>query len=171
MANADSGARIKELEERVANLQASRPLCCYDCGRRYDKGPDLIVSDENWAKIAPHDGQGVLCPNCMHDRFVALGVPAGSVQARFVSGPFADCAFVEMMGCIETFESLGDSLAKVERYLAYHLGLTAGDTRAELLRLAEANNLDEDDPLVEEWLALYSSFSDWKRARVTEALY
>lgn len=90
-------ARIRELEERVSSLQQSRPLGCYDCGRRYEKGPDLIVSNEDWNKIAPHGpgegtegGGGVLCPNCMHDRFVALGVPAGSVRARFVSGPFAE---------------------------------------------------------------------------------
>lgn len=77
------------LREQVEDLQRSRPLGCYDCGRRYEKGPDLVVSDEDWAKIAPHDGQGVLCPNCMHDRFVALGVPDGSVSAEFKSGPFA----------------------------------------------------------------------------------
>jgi hypothetical protein len=84
-------ARVQELEERVADLQRSRPLCCYDCGRRYEKGPDLVLADEDWAKIAPcEDGGGVLCPNCMHDRFVALGVPSGSIKARFVSGPFAE---------------------------------------------------------------------------------
>lgn len=82
--------RVQALEERVADLQSSRPLCCYDCGRRYEKGPDLIVSREDWEKIAPTDGEGVLCPNCMHDRFVALGVPTGSVCARFKSGPFAE---------------------------------------------------------------------------------
>lgn len=83
--------RVTEIEEHVTDLQRSRPLCCYDCGRRYEKGPDLVVSDEDWKKIAPHeDGGGVLCPNCMHDRFAALGMPDGSVRAVFKSGPFKE---------------------------------------------------------------------------------
>lgn len=85
----DFEARIQALEESVSCLHSSRPLCCYDCGRRYEKGPDLHVSNDDWARIAPHDGGGVLCPNCMHDRFVALGVPDGSVRAVFASGPFS----------------------------------------------------------------------------------
>jgi hypothetical protein len=81
---------IKNLQEAVAELQLSRPLSCYDCGRRYERGPDLHVSREDWLKVAPMpEGGGVLCPNCMHDRFVALGVPSGSVVATFGSGPFA----------------------------------------------------------------------------------
>lgn len=87
-------ARIRELEERVEYLVRTNPLGCYDCGRRYDKGPDLIIPDEFWERIAPHEGGGgVLCPNCMHDRLVALGVPAGSIRARFTSGPFAEDLF------------------------------------------------------------------------------
>lgn len=88
---AGEDARVRALEDAVSDLQRSRPLCCYDCGRRYEKGPDLVVSNEDWNRIAPHEsGGGVLCPNCMHDRFVASGVPAGSVRAQFKSGPFAD---------------------------------------------------------------------------------
>lgn len=79
-----------DLRERIECLERSRPLSCYDCGRRYEKGPDLCISNEDWKRIAPHDGQGVLCPNCMHDRFVALGVKNGSVRAAFGSGPFAE---------------------------------------------------------------------------------
>lgn len=93
MTTTPSDDRIQALEEAIADLQRSRPLACYDCGRRYVKGPDLVVPDADWAKIAPHDGQGVLCPNCMHDRFVALGVPDGSVRARFKSGPFVEDIF------------------------------------------------------------------------------
>lgn len=68
-------------------------LGCHDCGRKYSLGPDLVVSDEDWAVIAPKpDGGGVLCPNCMHDRFVqVLGDKhkAGNIRAVFTSGPFA----------------------------------------------------------------------------------
>jgi hypothetical protein len=63
-------------------------LRCCDCQRPYEKGPDLVVSDADWAKIAPRpDGGGVLCPNCMNDRFEAAGLHG--IQAKFTSGPFA----------------------------------------------------------------------------------
>ncbi len=80
-------SRIIELQESISDLYRSRPLCCYDCGRRYEKGPDLVVSNDDWKRIAPReDGGGVLCPNCMNDRFEAIG--ASRVPARFMSGPF-----------------------------------------------------------------------------------
>jgi ribosomal protein L34E len=64
-------------------------LRCFDCGRPYGKGPDLVVSDADWARIAPRPPTGgVLCPNCMSDRFEAIG--AKNVHARFTSGPFAE---------------------------------------------------------------------------------
>jgi len=68
-------------------------LGCYDCGRLYEKGPDLVLSNEDWTKIAPQPPTaGVLCPNCMNDRFEALGVEPGSIPAKFTSGPFASPA-------------------------------------------------------------------------------
>lgn len=65
-------------------------LCDGGCGRPYLKGPDLVVSNEDWLKIAPRpDGGGVLCPNCMNDAFERLGVAPGSIKAKFTSGPFS----------------------------------------------------------------------------------
>lgn len=65
-------------------------LGCFDCGRPYSLGPDLVLPNDVWAQIAPNppDG-GVLCPNCIHDRLVALRMPIGSVRAKFTSGPMA----------------------------------------------------------------------------------
>jgi hypothetical protein len=78
-----------------APSEAVAELGCFDCGRKYSLGPDLVVPNEDFARIAPNppDG-GVLCPNCMHDRFVKLlGWPsytAGGIRAVFTSGPFAE---------------------------------------------------------------------------------
>lgn len=84
--------RISELEARTKQA-APGELGCFDCGRKYSLGPDLVVSDADFARIAPNPPEGgVLCPNCMHDRFAALqGDPhaAGGILARFTSGPFA----------------------------------------------------------------------------------
>lgn len=82
-------------EDARQAIQAAFPeaflggLCCYDCGRPYEKGPDLVVSDEDWQRIAPGNKPALLCPNCMNDRFEALGVEPGSIKATFRSGPFA----------------------------------------------------------------------------------
>lgn len=71
--------------------ESGKQLGCYDCGRPYAKGPDLVVSHEDWARIAPNPPTaGVLCPNCMHDRFVAIGAGDGTIRAVFRSGPFAE---------------------------------------------------------------------------------
>lgn len=69
--------------------RGSAGVKCDGCGRPYEKGPDLVVSDANWARIA-QNGERIFCPNCMHDAFVALGAPDGSVEAAFTSGPFAN---------------------------------------------------------------------------------
>lgn len=86
----DLQRRIRELEERIDYLLRANPLRCYDCGRLYAKGPDLIIDDDAWKAIAPHDGEGVLCPNCIHDRLVAAGFEDGSVRASFKSGPMGE---------------------------------------------------------------------------------
>jgi hypothetical protein len=80
--------RSKE-EKAAANERGDELLCSGGCGRRYSLGPDLVVSDADWAKIEPKGG-GFLCPNCMNDAFERLGAPAGSIKAAFTSGPFAD---------------------------------------------------------------------------------
>jgi hypothetical protein len=77
-----------------ARVMAQRgEIGCSDCGRRYSLGPDLVVSDEDWLRIAPKvDGGGVLCPNCMNDRFAKLQDgphEAGNIRAVFTSGPFS----------------------------------------------------------------------------------
>lgn len=74
--------------EAARDLSPGGELGCTDCGRPYSRGPDLVVSDDDWQRIAPRpDGGGVLCPNCMNDRFEQIGATA--VAARFTSGPFA----------------------------------------------------------------------------------
>ena len=61
--------------------------CCFDCGRRYGDEygfPDLIVPDDVWAKIAPDEGNGLLCPSCMCRRLYLVGIRC---KGRFTSGP------------------------------------------------------------------------------------
>lgn len=78
---------IQGLREAIRH---ARGLRCYGCGRLYEKGPDLVVSDADWDRIRPPDGKPqVLCPNCMNDAFEAIGAPYASVEAAFTSGPFA----------------------------------------------------------------------------------
>jgi hypothetical protein len=96
----------------------TQKLGCYDCGRDYTLGPDLVVSNEDWARIAPNppDG-GVLCPNCMHDRFVKIlgnRHTAGGIRAEFMSGPFAKLAPAQpsLEGVLE--ESASDSRLQAE---------------------------------------------------------
>lgn len=65
---------------------------CWDCGRSYGNEhgfPDLIVSDDVWAKISPtgHEG-GLLCPSCICRRAFEAGVE--DAEAHFTSGPFAE---------------------------------------------------------------------------------
>ena len=54
---------------------------CYDCGLVYEKFPaDMVVADSDWRDISPTgDHGGLLCPNCMCARFIALG--ATRIQA------------------------------------------------------------------------------------------
>jgi hypothetical protein len=94
---ARSGLRIESVRAPAAGApsEAVAGLGCFDCGRKYSLGPDLVVPNEDFARIAPNppDG-GVLCPNCMHDRFVKLlggsSYAAGGIRAVFTSGPFAE---------------------------------------------------------------------------------
>lgn len=61
---------------------------CFDCGRPYAKGPDLVIPNDAWAEISPTgDGGGFLCPNCTNDRLESAGLT--NVPARFTSGPMA----------------------------------------------------------------------------------
>jgi Lar family restriction alleviation protein len=96
---ADAIAAWNRREVPVPLVSTSGVLRCYDCGRPYVKGPDLVVPDAEWAKIAPKpDGGGVLCPNCMIDRFEAIG--AKNVRAVFTSGPFASLSLETEEGLI-----------------------------------------------------------------------
>ena len=78
-------------EARAALTTQSKELACYGCGRPYERGPDLVVSDADWERIKPPEGSSqVMCPNCMNDAFEAIGAPYGSVEAAFTSGPLAN---------------------------------------------------------------------------------
>jgi hypothetical protein len=90
-------------------------LRCYDCQRPYSKGPDLVVSDADWAKISPRpDGGGVLCPNCMNDRFEAAGLHG--IQAKFTSGPFASPSIAPLPD--------GREVEKLKHDIERHLKIT-----------------------------------------------
>lgn len=76
-------------DEIVADLRHAL-ACCEDCGRPYgaEHGfPDLVVPRDVWKRIAPRDGNGLLCPSCMCQRAHAAGL--SGVRAEFASGPFA----------------------------------------------------------------------------------
>lgn len=55
---------------------------CYDCKLPYDQFPaDMNIQNELWEKINPsfHRGGGLLCPNCICKRLIALGLTAVEV--------------------------------------------------------------------------------------------
>jgi hypothetical protein len=60
---------------------------CYDCGLPYtDLGfQDLIVPDWAWKRIAPVDGNGLLCPTCICRRLAVADIK--NCPAFFGSGP------------------------------------------------------------------------------------
>lgn len=62
---------------------------CFDCGLPYDDDGfcDLVTTNDVWAVIAPDNGNGLLCPNCMCRRARRAGIDRA--EAKFVSGPFA----------------------------------------------------------------------------------
>lgn len=64
-----------------------QPSDCADCGRPYDKSFDVVIPNEAWARIAPKDGEGILCACCMHDRLVAAGIT--SAPGVITGGPMA----------------------------------------------------------------------------------
>jgi hypothetical protein len=69
---------------------------CADCGRPYGDEygfPDLVVSDDVWAKISGPTGNGLLCPSCLCHRSHNAGVK--NAVAVFRSGPFVGCDIVD----------------------------------------------------------------------------
>lgn len=62
---------------------------CADCGLGYDDPGfcDLVVPNDVWAKIAPRDGDGLLCPTCMCRAAHRAGIQ--DAPAIFRSGPFS----------------------------------------------------------------------------------
>jgi septal ring factor EnvC (AmiA/AmiB activator) len=71
-----------------AESRSLEPVC-FDCGLSYESSrwADLVVSNEVWAQIAPFEGNGLLCANCMVGRCTRLGIK--DPTAKFTSGPFA----------------------------------------------------------------------------------
>jgi hypothetical protein len=76
---------------------------CADCGRPYGDEygfPDLVVSDDVWAKISGPTGNGLLCPSCLCHRSHNAGVK--NAVAVFRSGPFVGYDIVdETAGVVE----------------------------------------------------------------------
>lgn len=75
---------------KVVKMSEARrmQIACYDCGRGYGEEygfPDFVVPHDVWAKIAPDDGNGLLCPSCMIRRMSLLGLKG--VKGVFTSGP------------------------------------------------------------------------------------
>lgn len=63
---------------------------CFDCGRSYED-PDWIeavVSDDIWKQIAPDDGDGILCIQCIAKRCHERGF--GSVPVKLTAGPLVN---------------------------------------------------------------------------------
>jgi hypothetical protein len=57
--------------EQVA--QESIAANCFDCGLPYEDFPmDTLLPDDLWARIAPVDGEGLLCANCIVARLSKL---------------------------------------------------------------------------------------------------
>jgi hypothetical protein len=58
-------------EERPKNEDGSYTAECYDCGKAYKHCGDCSVSNEDWELINPTEfqGAGILCANCMIERF------------------------------------------------------------------------------------------------------
>lgn len=62
---------------------------CFDCGRQYggEHGfPDLIVPKWAWERVAPVEGEGLLCPSCLCGRLHHAGIEC---EGRFTSEPLA----------------------------------------------------------------------------------
>lgn len=62
---------------------------CYDCGLSYeDEGfQDLLIPNWAWLKIAPNQGDGLLCPTCICRRLEEVGIK--NCPSEFVSGALA----------------------------------------------------------------------------------
>jgi hypothetical protein len=66
---------------------------CYDCGIPYgdDAWIEILVPNDVWAVIAPHDGQGLLCINCIAQRCVEAGLE--NVPMMVETGPLVISEF------------------------------------------------------------------------------
>jgi hypothetical protein len=82
--------------EMSAESRSLEPVC-FDCGLSYESSrwADLVVSNEVWAQIAPFEGNGLLCANCMVGRCTRLGIK--DPTAKFTSGPFATSSDAGLM--------------------------------------------------------------------------
>lgn len=65
---------------------------CYDCRLSYDHPQfvDLHIPDEIWEEInpTPHEGAGLLCPNCIGRRLCEVGI--SPVDATIWAPPIED---------------------------------------------------------------------------------
>lgn len=100
--------RLQDIRTRLAAYDAAHPqdwtspdkigTCgarCFDCGLPYsdDRFWDLVIDDAAWKQIAPIDGDGLLCPNCICRRLHQRGIEC---NGRFTSGPLTSPGEMEV---------------------------------------------------------------------------
>lgn len=76
------------------------PLECFDCGEPYGRPEwiEAIIPHDVWKKIAPCDGDGLLCIKCIAKRLIDVGLI--DVPVKITAGPMhtrecPDCGKLE----------------------------------------------------------------------------
>lgn len=101
------------------------------------------------------------CPNATHRTWMEEAKAIDGLESAVsfaVAAMFVDRN--DLIECTQTLEQLTAELEAVEAQLAIRHGLTPPDVRGQLIALDTANNLVEDE-LVMDWHELHSSFVHW----------
>jgi len=100
-------------KEEVADDNFPKRSCCYDCGKRYEDFPEMLVSNEMWEEIRPHPYQhgGLLCPGCIADRANYLDLWNG--ENVYMSKKYYDEAIEQYRNQISRLHEYCDSLQKI----------------------------------------------------------
>lgn len=64
------------VRERLGSVPAAPGAACHGCGMAYeDFWGDVVLPSAAWSRIAPKDGEGLLCPQCIMVRLAEVGTP------------------------------------------------------------------------------------------------